>query len=163
MFPEESLDTMDLRCPLPRHRLMLLIAGITAAVLAACAGLSGEAGLGAPLEGTYWKLVEAGGKAPKSAADRFDAHIRFEAETKRVSGYSAVNNFSGTYEASGSKLRFGPVAATRRAGPPDAMEVESKLFIAFDATRSYRISGQSLELLDAGGKPLARFESRPAS
>jgi len=153
---------MLLRGTLNRHPLMLLTAVLTAASLAACAGLPPEMAPGAPLEGTYWKLVDAGGKVPKPATGQPEAHIRFEAGTKRTSGYSAVNSFTGTYEASGSKLRFGPVAATRRAGPPDAMEVESKLFIAFDATRGYRISGQSLELLDAGGKPLARFETRPA-
>ncbi len=140
----------------------LLIAALAAWILAACADMQSEKAPGAPLEGTYWKLVDAGGKAPKAVAGEPEAHIRFDGSDKRASGYSAVNNFNGSYQASGSTLRFGPVAATRRAGPPHAMEVESKLFIAFDASRTYRISGQSLELLDAGGKALARFEARPA-
>jgi heat shock protein HslJ len=151
-------------CDILARRLgTLLIAGLAAALLAACTNMPPEAAASrASLAGTYWKLLEAGGKAPKPQPGEPAAHIRFEAAGNRTSGYSAVNNFNGSYEAEEFKLRFGPVAATRRAGPPDAMEVESKLFIAFDATRSYRISGRSLELLDAGGKPLARFEAQPA-
>jgi len=150
---------------LARRLGTLLIAGLAAALLAACTNMpmpSEATASGAALGGTYWKLLEAGGKALKPKAGEPAAHIRFDAAAKRASGYSAVNNFNGSYEAGESRLRFGPVAATRRAGPPDAMEVESKLFIAFDATRSYRISGRSLELLDAGGKPLARFEAQSA-
>lgn len=140
----------------------LLFAGLTLTLLAACADMQPAKTPGPPLDGTYWKLTDAGGKIHKAMPGEPEAHIRFDGEKKQASGYSSVNNFNGRYEVSGPTLRVGPLAATRRAGPPEAMEMELAFFIALDATRSYRISGQSLELLDAGGKALARFEAKPA-
>jgi len=152
---------MTIARAIARRLATLLFAGLTITLLAACADMQPAKTPGPPLAGTYWKLVDAGGKIPKAMPGEPEAHIRFDRENKRASGYSAVNNFNGSYEASGPTLRIGPVAATRRAGPPDAMEVEAAFFAAFDATRSYRISGQSLELLDAGGNALASFEAKP--
>jgi len=115
----------------------------------------------APLVGTVWNAKEAGGQAFVPIKRGRDAHLRLDARKKRATGYSGVNSFSGTYEASAAGLRFGPLAATRRAGPPAAMAFESAYFKALAATRSYRISGDTLELLDAEGEVRARLEALP--
>ncbi len=116
-----------------------------------------------PLAGTFWTLVEAGGKASSAAlpGDR-EPYIRLDDATMRVTGYAGVNNLMGGYQTSGTSLAFSLLATTRRAGPPPAMELESTVLRALGSTRSYRIAGETLELLDAEGSPVARLQAKPA-
>ena len=130
-------------------------AACVATLLAACAG----GGAPAPLAGTYWNVKQVGELSFKPLKGGRDAHLRLDAKQKRATGYCGVNSFSGSFESGPASLSFGPLAATRRAGPPQAMAFESAYFKALGATRSYRISGAMLELLDAEGKPQARLEA----
>jgi len=125
-------------------------------------GLAGCAGMGpaAPLERTYWKLVEVEGVPAPPSTGLGDPNIVFDPEKKRVAGYGGVNNFFGGYEMSGEALRMPRLASTRRAGPPELMELESAFLKALAATTSYRITGDNLELLDSSGRALARFEAQ---
>ena len=41
------------------------------------------------------------------------------------------------------------------------MDTEAAFFKALDKVRTWKILGQHLELYDAGGNMLARFEARP--
>lgn len=140
-----------------RSRMLIqpLFASVMVLGLAGCAGM----GPAAPLERAYWKLVEVEGvPVPPSTGPR-DPHIVFDPEKKRVTGYSGVNNFFGGYETSGEGLRLSRLASTRRAGPPELMTLEAAFLKALAATTSYRITGDRLELLDASGGALARFEA----
>jgi len=130
----------------------------TALLLAACAGSGGAP---APLSGTVWNVKEAEGQVFKPLKGGRDAHLRLDAQKKRATGYSGVNSFAGAYESAGAALKFGPIASTRRAGPPAAMAFESAYFKALGATRGYRISGDQLELLDSGGEVRAKLEALP--
>lgn len=136
--------------PLAR-RLLIVFAAL---LLAACAGSAAT-----PLAGTYWNVMQVGAQRFKPLKGGRDAHLRLDAQQKRATGYSGVNSFSGSFETGAASLTFGPIAATRRAGPPAAMTFEAAFFKALEATRSYRISGETLELLDAGGGVLARLEA----
>jgi len=129
-----------------------------ALLLAACAGSGGPP---AALSGTVWNVTEADGQIFKPLKGGRDAHLRLDAQKKRATGYSGVNSYSGAYQSSGATLKFGPIAATRRAGPAAAMAFESAYFKALGATRSYRISGDRLELLDAGGEVRVKLEALP--
>ena len=130
-------------------------AACIATLLAGCAG----GGKPMPLTGTYWNVKQVGALSFKPLKGGRDAHLRLDAKQKRATGYSGVNSFSGSFETGAASLKFGPLAATRRAGPPQAMAFEAALFKALEATRSYRIAGATLELLDAEGKPQARLEA----
>lgn len=125
--------------------------------LVGCAGM--DSGRAVPLEKTHWKLIEVEGTRAVTKGPR-EPHIVFDPEKKRVTGYSGVNNFFGGYEASGRELRLSRLASTRRAGPPELMTLEAAFLKALAATTSYRITGDRLELLDASGEALARFEAR---
>jgi len=130
-------------------------------LLAACAAKQPSASPepARPLAGIEWELIQVGDKAASgNSMDERTPFIQFN-EQGRVSGYSAVNNFNGSYVSDGAALKFGPMAMTRRAGPPAAMGLESALVNALGETRSHRISGNTLELFDADGKPLARFQA----
>jgi heat shock protein HslJ len=136
----------------------VLIVSAVALLISACAGGVGPP---APLVGTVWNAKEADGQAFVPLKGGRDAHLRLDARKKRATGYSGVNSFSGALQTAGASLSFGPLAATRRAGPPATMAFEAAYFKALAATRSYRISGDALELIDADGNVRARLEALP--
>jgi len=149
---------------------------IRSGLLGAALGLAGAIALGltgcaemeyapSPLEeGQFgkisWRLVAIDGAAVPSATGHQQANIEFDPDKKRVTGYSGVNIFSGGYEATGSKLRMSKMASTRRAGPPELMKLETTYLKALSATRSYRVDGDTLEMLNVRGQVVARFEAQ---
>ncbi len=75
-----------------------------------------------------------------------------------VSGNTAVNRYSGKATLKGVSIQFGPLAMTRRAGPPAMMDQESKFTAALEKVLGYRIENTGLlYLLDAEGKVVLRF------
>lgn len=127
--------------------------------LAGCAGAGAGAGHALPLGETHWMLVEVRGVPVAPGAGR-PPYILFDPKKKRVTGYGGVNSFFGGYETSGGELRMPRLASTRRAGPPELMDLESAFFKALSATASYRIRGDTLELLDSSGGAVARFRAQ---
>jgi heat shock protein HslJ len=119
-----------------------------------------------PLAGVEWLLIELPGHAlPSSAGDAPRPTLRIDGDPPRAIGNTAVNNFVGTARLSsgGEVLRFGPLATTRRAGPPAAMQLETTYLAALDRTRSYRTGPGTLDLLDAEGQTVARFATAAAA
>jgi len=100
-------------------------------------------------------LAAGGGKPPS-------LHI---GEDGRVSGFSGVNRFAGTTEL--AALREGklalntPLAVTRMAGPPAAMDLEKRFLTALEQARSFRIDGDALRLAAVDGKELLAFQRSP--
>ena len=75
-----------------------------------------------------------------------------------VSGDSTVNRFRGTAKIDGKRIEFGPLAMTRRAGPPALMHQESKYVNALAAVRGFRVDANGLLFLsNADGKDILRF------
>ena len=148
--------------PLRRARAALALVGAMAFGIAGCTGMEPQPGPGpeVALDKSQWRLVEVEDMSVPPGAGRHEPHIQFDPEKKRVTGYSGVNIFSGGYDATGSRLRMSQMASTRRAGPPDLMKLETAFLKALSATRSYRVGGGTLELLDSGGRVLARFEEQ---
>jgi putative lipoprotein len=140
----------------------LALASLMALNLAGCADIESapDSGSAALLAKTRWQLTEVEDMSMPVAAGRQAPHIQFDPEKKRVTGYSGVNIFSGGYAATGSQLRMSQMASTRRAGPPELMRLETAFLKALSATRTYRFSGDTLELLDSSGRILARFEGQ---
>ena len=79
----------------------------------------------------------------------------------QVSGSAGCNRYTGPAKVEGSRLRLGPLAATRRMCPGDAMAVEARVLKALDDTRQARIEGQQLVLLDADAKETLRLTRQP--
>jgi putative lipoprotein len=140
----------------------LALAGSIALSVAGCAGMESAPGSESAvlLEKTPWRLMEVDGMSVPVAAGQREPNVQFDPEKKRVTGYSGVNIFSGGYDATDSRLRMTQMASTRRAGPPELMKLETAFLKALSATRSYRVSGDKLELLDSGGRTVARFEGQ---
>ena len=75
-----------------------------------------------------------------------------------VSGSTAVNRYSGKAKIEGEKIEFGPLATTRRAGPPALMDQESKFTKALEKAARFRIEDSGLlYLMDETGKDILRF------
>jgi heat shock protein HslJ len=69
----------------------------------------------------------------------------------RVRGTGGVNRFTGHIEVIGDDIQFGPLATTRMAGPPAAMEDERHLLAALSGRRTIVMSGDGLVLGDPAG------------
>lgn len=93
-----------------------------------------------------WKLVKIGEKeVPKTVP----ATLGVTADGK-VSGDTGVNRFFG--QLAKEKTLFGPLGMTRRAGPPEAMEVEAGFTKALSEVTRFTIKDKSLTLF-AGDTP----------
>jgi heat shock protein HslJ len=76
-----------------------------------------------------------------------------------MSGSGPCNRFSGSYELNGKALKFGKVATTLMACI-QGMDIETKFSQALQATTRFDLRGQILDLNDASGNLVARFESQ---
>jgi copper homeostasis protein (lipoprotein) len=114
-----------------------------------------------PLENTHWKLIRLGDRAVTVGAGQPEPHLVLSSETGRVSGSSGCNRLMGRYEAEDGSLTFSALATTRMACAA-GMDVERRFLAALRSTSRTEITQQRLELFDASGRLLARFEARPA-
>jgi heat shock protein HslJ len=117
-----------------------------------------EAAAVAPLIGE-WSLIRmngdalpAGGETPTIAFDAGGA----------VSGTTGVNRYTTTAEPAQlaeGRVALRPIAATKRAGPPEAMRRETQFLDALRKVRVWKLSGRTLYLED-GRKELLAFRRR---
>jgi heat shock protein HslJ len=119
----------------------------------------GGVGATSPLQETYWKLTRLQGKPVILKQNQKEPSLVFRKEGNRVTGYGGCNELTGTYTLKGNDLTFGGVAMTRRACI-DGMDTEGIFAPALTGVRSWRILGEHLELYDASGTTVARFEAR---
>lgn len=137
------------------HRPVRWCMALALAGLQACA--QSPALPAAELRGTEWTLLELDGRAPPlPAAPSAAVRLTLQAEGARVVGHAGCNRFSGGYALDGAALRFTPLAATRMACEPEAMDLERRVLAMLGAVGGWRVDGDQLVLL-AGDRVLARF------
>ena len=104
-----------------------------------------------------WELTSIGDLVdPRGMQDR-PVTIRFDSVGTRAAGHAGCNQFSAGYRLSGDSLWFEPAMATKMMCP-DAMAVETALFVALERVTRYEATDSTLTLLDPSG-PLARFRA----
>jgi len=113
----------------------------------------------APLRDTYWKLTYAGGQAVLPIEGQPEPHIVLRSEEERIAGSDGCNRLIGGYSVDGDTISFGQMASTMMACP-GGMDVAKRLADALGAASGWRTLGRRLELSDAAGRLLARFEAR---
>ncbi len=74
------------------------------------------------------------------------ARLTLEVSGDRVGGSAGVNRFVGQVSEDG----FGPLATTRRAGPPDLMDQEGLFLSHLDEIDSIESIGEEIVLLASG-------------
>jgi heat shock protein HslJ len=82
-------------------------------------------------------------------------HVTFEADG-RITGNGGCNRFFGGYTVSGSHIKIGPLASTRK-GCPGLLRTETAFFATLEAARSFEQTDATLTLFDAAGSKLATF------
>jgi heat shock protein HslJ len=75
------------------------------------------------------------------------------ADPGRASGSAGCNRYTAAYSASDTELHFSAAASTRMfcAEPPGVMEQEAAFLAALAGAASFRLGGDSLQLLDTSG------------
>lgn len=112
----------------------------------------------AALENTYWKLIAMGARPAQTQPGERDAYMLLL--DGRVSASSGCNKLMGSYtHPAPSELHIGPLASTRMACLPGVMEQEAALLAVYARATRYRVTGETLDLMDAD-KVLARFAAR---
>jgi copper homeostasis protein (lipoprotein) len=111
------------------------------------------------LEDTDWKLTSVGDKPVSANTQQREAYLNLNSATRRVSGSGGCNQLVGGYELNGDHLKFSQMAGTRMACA-EGMDTEGAFLQALGQVNAWKITGTLLELFDADGKLLARFESR---
>jgi copper homeostasis protein (lipoprotein) len=113
----------------------------------------------AALEDTYWKLTRLGGRPVIVGERQREPHLILRSEIHRVSGSAGCNRLVGEYHVEGRRLSFEKMATTRMACA-EGLETEEKFLAALEQVKTWKIVGEHLELYDAHGAFLARFETR---
>ncbi|MCJ7440187.1 MAG: META domain-containing protein [Thermoanaerobaculaceae bacterium] len=111
---------------------------------------------GQTIEGKTWRLIELSGQALAGADLSAAPFLVLDAGTKRVHGSTGCNRLSGSYELDGNRLRFGALATTRMACPPEVMAVEQAFLRLLEGDRSWGLQDGTL-ILVRGGQMVARF------
>ena len=110
-----------------------------------------------PLQGTYWKLTVLRSVPVNYYSGERQLHLVFQPDG-RVVGFSGCNRLMGTYKQQGEGLTFGPPATTRVVCEQGS-DRERVFHDVLAKTTRWRVMGSWLELNDASGAVLARFEA----
>jgi heat shock protein HslJ len=113
----------------------------------------------ASLLDTHWELSVLRGAASVATEPGRMAFLTLSSKDNRAGGMASVNRFGGKYTLDGSKLTFSQIASTRMAGPEPLMKQEHAFEQALQATNAWRLTGNTLELLE-GDSVLLTFTAR---
>lgn len=83
-----------------------------------------------------------------------EPHLVLNGQDGRFAGSGGVNRLMGDYTLTGDVLTLSNAASTMMAGPPDAMAQEQAILAALPLVRGFRITGNSLTLVDDAGGPV---------
>ena len=128
------------------------------ALTTACQTVPTNVAEGVPLEGTHWRLTHLGERPVAELSLPREAHIFLLAGDRRVTGSGGCNRLIGDYRLSGRQLNFGALISTRMACTT-GMAGELAVFAALERSQGYVLAGSRLDLTDAEGRRLARFEA----
>lgn len=98
---------------------------------------------GPSLESSAWRVEDIDNRGVLD-----QARSTLEFRDGRVSGSAACNRYSASMTMSGERLRAGNTITTRMACSPAIMEQEQRFLASLAATRTYRLDGGALYLLD---------------
>jgi heat shock protein HslJ len=114
----------------------LVFAVLAAAVLSAGAAAAEHKGLA----GTSWQLLQLG---PNGALSENLPTLAFSTDGK-VSGSGGCNTFTGTVTISGKTIKFGALAATKKACSDEVNAQEAAYFNALEQAHTFEMRATSL-------------------
>lgn len=113
----------------------------------------------ASLTNTYWKILRLGDTEVAPGEGRREPNLILREGDPRFTATVGCNQMSGTYRLDADRLSFGPAAMTRMACPAPLDDWERHLTDVLQRAATWRIDGQTLEMLDADSAPLALFQA----
>ena len=132
---------------------IIILCATAALIFSACSGAD------VSLDGSSWSLMSYKNNTGETVnvLPRSTTTVLFQAN--QVTGIAGCNNFNATYQTTRNKLSFGPVATTRKVcnTPLGIMQQETAFLAALDSTVSYKLTLNSLEMLDSRGNTLLTF------
>ena len=107
-----------------------------------------------------WVLKQLGGKDVASMLGQNGRPPTMSfANDGRVSGFSGVNRYTSTIDVdrlAKNGFKLDGIASTRMAGPPEAMDLESKFTQALQEATGFKLDGSNLNLTK-GTETLLKF------
>ena len=132
---------------------MIILCTTAVLILSACSAAD------VSLDGSSWALRSYQDSTGETVnvLPRSTTTVHFQAN--QVTGIAGCNNYSASYQATRNKLSFGPAATTRKFcnAPLGIMQQENAFLDALDSTASYKLTPNSLEMLDSRGNTLLTF------
>jgi heat shock protein HslJ len=116
------------------------------------------------LGGTSWIVTgyNNGKQAVVSVAPGTELTASFGTDGK-LTGSAGCNSYTAAYETSGSTIKIGPAATTRKACEQAVMDQETQYLAALSTAAVYRIDGSKMELRTSDGALAATFQKAAAS
>ena len=143
------------------RRFALLPLVVLAFAFAACGGDDGGSGSDggtqdpAALEGESWILTQMLTAGGQTEIVQTGVSAQFDGTTIR--GNAGCNSYNASYEASGSEISFGPIAATKKICPEDEQSTEDRYLQLLAEIGSFEVSGRSMSMNDTDGTPVLQF------
>lgn len=113
----------------------------------------------ATLTNTYWKILRLGTDEVAAGAGRREPNLILREGEPRFTATVGCNQLAGTFSSEQDRLSFGVAASTVVACPQPLDRWEAELGKVLQNAVRWRIDGQTLELLDAKGDPLALLQA----
>lgn len=110
------------------------------------------------LWGTAWRLESLAGA---EVLDGAQATLQFPSEG-HASGNGSCNRFNGVVTVEGNTIRFGGLAATRKACAETLMRQEDAYFAALRKAERFEVDGEALRIYAAGRAEPLQFSTAPA-
>jgi heat shock protein HslJ len=143
------------------RRSALLPLVVLAFAFAACGGDDGGSGSDggtqdpAALEGESWILTQMLTAGGQTEIVQTGVSAQFDGST--ISGSAGCNSYNASYEATGSEISFGPIAATKKICPEDEQSTEDRYLQLLAEIGSFEVSGRSMSMNDQDGTPVLQF------
>lgn len=143
-----------------RRVAILLPLVLVATAFAACGGdeeSSSDPGTQDPtaLEGESWILTQMLTAGGQTEVVQTGVSAQFDGST--ISGTAGCNTYNASYEADGSEISFGPIAATKKICPEDEQSTEDRYLQLLAEIGSYEVSGRSMSMNETDGTPVLQF------
>jgi heat shock protein HslJ len=144
-----------------------IIANLALTIGAGCATRATEevaAASTVPLANTQWRLTQLGDELVTNPEGGNAIGMQLQAQNTRVVGFSGCNRMSGAYALDGDSLKFAQMGGTKLAClDQERMRLEQRYLEMFAKVARWKITAQTLELLDARGGMVATFVAGAAA
>ncbi|HRO11906.1 YbaY family lipoprotein [Amaricoccus sp.] len=113
----------------------------------------------ASLTNTYWKILRLGATEVAAPQGQREPSLILREGEPSFTATVGCNQMLGSYRLDGQALSFAPGPTTLMACPEPLDAWERQLGEVLAAAASWRIDGQTLEILDGAGNPLALLQA----